>query len=125
MFKTAPNKLQTYFFIGLLLVVTGLMFLLFRPFLSAITIAAILAVVLYPWYQRITLLLRGQKSLAAMLVILLMLLIVIVPFAVIGKQAFNETRSLYQYLSTTSGIQLNQLPDEIEKTIAVFAPDLN
>lgn len=123
--KIIPNKLQIYFFVGLLLIVTGLMFMLFKPFLSAITIAAILAVALYPWYQRITALLGGRKSLAALLVILLMLLVVIAPLTLIGKQTFNETRSLYQYLSTTPGIQLDQLPDEVRKMVVIFAPDLN
>lgn len=125
MTNSASKKLQIYFFVSIFLITIGLMFFIFKPFLSAITISAIIAVVLYPWYQWVVRLLRGHEGLAAFIIITLMLVVVIVPFAFIGKQIFNETLSVYQYLSSPNGVRFDQLPQTVEDLLQKFAPDFN
>ena len=71
--------LVTAFFFALLLVILYGAFLILNPFLTAITWAAILAVLVYPVYAWLMKLLRGRATLAGLIVIVVITLIVIMP----------------------------------------------
>ncbi len=71
--------LVTAFFFALLLLILYGAFLILTPFLTAITWAAILAILFYPVYAALLELMRGRATLAAMTVIFLITIIVIVP----------------------------------------------
>jgi len=73
------NWLVTAFFFTLLLVILYGAFLVLSPFLTAITWAAILAILVYPLYLRLLRLLRGRATVAALMIIAASALIVIVP----------------------------------------------
>ena len=73
------NWLVTAFFFALLSVILYGAFLILSPFLTAITWAAILAVLTYPAYAWVLKLLRGRATLAALLLIVAITLIVIIP----------------------------------------------
>lgn len=111
---------NTYFFFLVLAGVSLVAFLIFKPFLTAILIAAILAVVSqrpYHFFMRLT---HGRRGVSSLLTSLLVVLIVVIPvFVVVGIIA-NEVNAFYaQYLSegnfyqkyVASAVQrLNQVP---------------
>jgi predicted PurR-regulated permease PerM len=66
-----PIWLVTAFFFALFLLILDGAFLILSPFLTAVTWALILAILVYPFYVWLLKLLRGQATLAAVLVIVL------------------------------------------------------
>jgi predicted PurR-regulated permease PerM len=73
------NWLVTAFFFALLSVILYGAFLILSPFLTAITWAAILAVLTYPAYAWVLKLLRGRATPAALILIVAITLMVIIP----------------------------------------------
>lgn len=74
-----PNWLATAFFFTLLTVILYGAFLILTPFLTAITWAVILAILVYPLYAWLLRILRGRSTLAAFTVTAIVILIVIAP----------------------------------------------
>jgi predicted PurR-regulated permease PerM len=66
------------------------------PFLTAITWAAILAILLYPVYAGLLELMRGRATLAAMAVIVVITIIVIAPGVELARFLADEAVSLLQ-----------------------------
>ncbi|MFQ5849456.1 MAG: AI-2E family transporter [Candidatus Binatia bacterium] len=73
------NWLVTIFFFALLLVILYLAFLILSPFLQAILWAAILAIVVYPVYACLLKLLKGRKTIAALIVTILITFLIVFP----------------------------------------------
>ncbi|MGZ8465484.1 MAG: AI-2E family transporter [Candidatus Binatia bacterium] len=71
--------LMTAFFFALLLLILYGAYLIISPFITAITWAVILAILVYPLYAWLLRLLRGRATLAAVIVILSITLLVIAP----------------------------------------------
>ena len=59
-------------------------FVVLRPFMSALLWAAILCTTAWPLYQRLVARLRGQASLAALIMVLLLAVALLTPFIVVG-----------------------------------------
>lgn len=90
------NNLNVYFFGGLLIGITALAYFVLQPFILAIFVAAILAVILQRpqrFFERIT---RGRRSLAALCTSILAISLVMIFFSVIISLVFKEATNLYQ-----------------------------
>lgn len=87
--------LQTVFFLALLAGVLYLSFYIFRPYLSALVLAAVLAVVFDPLHRFFVRLSGGHESLAALLTTGCILVIIILPFIFFGWQLFQEAWQVY------------------------------
>ncbi|MBI2120053.1 MAG: AI-2E family transporter [Parcubacteria group bacterium] len=72
-----------------------LTFFVYQPFLNIIALAAILSVLLHPFYAKILEVCRGKKNIAAVLVIGITLMFVAAPLYFLGTQIFHESRELY------------------------------
>jgi predicted PurR-regulated permease PerM len=88
--------LTTAFFFALLLLILYCAFLILTPFLTAITWAAIMAVLVYPLYERLLKSLRGRATLAALIVIVGITLLVIIPGIELGRFLSEEAAALVQ-----------------------------
>jgi predicted PurR-regulated permease PerM len=97
------KSLQTYFLTTLIIASSIVAFLIFRPFLVALALAAIFAVVLQPLYRIIFLRMDGSPGLAAFATMLLSVVCILVPFAFITVQITDDAQHLYTSLSDGSG----------------------
>jgi predicted PurR-regulated permease PerM len=88
--------LATAFFFALLSLILYGAFLILTPFLTAITWAVILAILVYPLYAWLLQRLRGRANLAAVIVIVVITLLVIAPGIEIVRFLADETVSLVQ-----------------------------
>lgn len=122
--KESYDKLKTVFFFGSLIAIALLLLVVLEPFFGVIAIAAILATVLYPLQQKLVKFFSGNRGLAACLVIVLTLILVFIPLSFIGRQIFNETSAVYEYLQSSS-LGLPQLPPTIQYYVDTLAPNLN
>ncbi|HEY0220611.1 MAG TPA: AI-2E family transporter [Candidatus Paceibacterota bacterium] len=117
------DALQRYFFIGLLLAVSTLIFFIFLPFLEVLVLSAILGVVLSPLYRKISKLLNGREGLSAFIVVLIFLVVFTLPFIFLSVQVLSESKDLYLQLTNDSGINCAQkITSLVEGPIQRFYP---
>ena len=76
-----------------LLLLAGCLLVL-RPFVSALLWAVVLCFSTWPVYRRLLKLLRGRRTLAALLMTLAMILVFLLPFVVIGAAVSDDVRDL-------------------------------
>jgi predicted PurR-regulated permease PerM len=89
------RSLNVYFFFILLFGVGALVFLIFKPFLSAIMIAAILTTLLKRPYHYFENLFRGHKVSSALLTCLLAIFVIVTPLFIVVSLAIAEVNNLY------------------------------
>lgn len=87
-----------------LVIMSVLVFMLFKPFLSAILTAAILAATFHGFYHFL-LKKTGKKAISSLGTCLLILIIIILPTILLFGLVANEVNSFYQKLSTDSVYQ--------------------
>lgn len=68
--------------------------LVLRPFISALLWAAVLCFSTWPLYKRLVWLVRGHRTLAALLMTLAMILVVFLPFVLIAAAVSDDVRDL-------------------------------
>ena len=98
--------------LGLLLYLS---FLLIRPFITIAIWSVVLAVALYPTYERIVRLLGGRRKLAAVLLTLLNLLILIGPVAWLVLGLIDSIRGLTEQLDLSTHVVPS--PPEMVKSL--------
>lgn len=80
-----------------------LAFFIFRPFLYALILATVFAVVFQPIYQRIVNYIRGRQGLAALATILIVIIFIFTPLIFLGIQIFQEAQQLYSVITEGDG----------------------
>ena len=97
------QKVELYFFFIALAAIFILTFFIFLPFLSALAVAAVFAVIFYPLYE---FLLRTVKwkGLTAGITVLLILIIVFVPLSFLGFLLFEQAQDLFSRLGNGAGV---------------------
>ncbi len=93
------TKLQHYTFFGLMLLVTAGFLWLVHSFIIPAVWAVVLALLFHPLCNRLTDLLRGQRSTATILTILIALLLVFVPLFGLGTVVVRQSASVYMAVS--------------------------
>ena len=110
------------------MVVSIVVALIWWPFLKLLALAAILAVLFWPIYQKMVKAFKSEP-LSAIVVILIILFIVMVPLYLIGQLLFNEILGVYSQLKAgsvhISGSELvSSLPLEWQGPAQNFLADL-
>lgn len=114
------KSLTKPFLIILLGLVLVACYFVFRPFLTEIFIAAILASIFYTPYLKLSKFLKGRNNLAALLMCLLLVLIIIIPTVRIviygGQQsveAYSQAVKFFNQHSVNGVLQTSVLPDKL------------
>lgn len=102
------ERVQSYTLIGLLAVTAVLTFLIFKPFLTALSLAAIFAVVLYPLQRHFVTWFSGWPGLSAALTILIATLCLLVPLTFLALNVIGEARDTYVSLTQGTGLANTQ-----------------
>jgi len=103
----------------------------FRPFFSAIAIAAIIDVVFYPLYGRLGRALGGRRALAAGITVIVVVLSLILPVVAMGFLFTKEALELYQALTEKAvngnldAILRYRKWEAVEEWLAAHAPWLD
>ncbi len=87
-----------------LIIMSGLVFMLFKPFLSAILTAAILAATFHSFYYFL-LKKTGKKAISSLLTCLLVLVIIVLPTVTLFGLVANEVNGFYQRVSVDNSYQ--------------------
>ena len=116
------QKIQLAFFIVLLSLSAIMAFMVYRPFLNVIVIALVLAILLYPIYERLLRLFHGWSRTTATIVIVLALLFIITPLTFLSVQIFNQSRDVYISLQSNNVNYLQQVTETINKPLQSHFP---
>ncbi len=97
--------LNTIVFFVVLLAVTAATMTLFAPFVGAIFIAIIFAILFFGMYERLTLRLGDRPRLSSSVMCIFVVLIVVLPLGAVGTLVVNETNDLLQkVVAGTNGV---------------------
>ncbi len=118
------QKLQLAFFIVLFIGIAIVGFLVFLPFLNVLVLAAVLAVVLQPFYLSVKKSFNGREALSALIVVIISAICVLVPLIIIGSNVFEESRDLYLRLSPGDANYLDIIVQNIEEPLSRWFPNL-
>jgi predicted PurR-regulated permease PerM len=115
---------EKVFFFAILLGVGYLVWLLVSPLAGAIALAAIVATVCYPLYERIQKTLpAGRDSLASLLCIVSVLALLIVPILTLGTLIFREAAEIYTLVNTgESSNSFTASLERVETQIQLYIP---
>lgn len=110
------SKSRLYFLLILLLTTATLAFFILRPFLYALVLAVVFAIICQPIYRFVLKVCKNQESLASFVTILLVFAFIFIPLFLLGWQIFQEGQLLYFSLSdnfsNTSLAGLSSLLDQ-------------
>jgi len=116
------QKVQLVFFLILLGLSAVMAFLVYRPFLNVIVISLVLAILLYPIYERILKLFKGWSRTAASVVIVLALVFIITPLVFLSLEIFNQSRDVYISLQSNNINYLQRITETINKPLQAHFP---
>lgn len=111
------------FLLVVLLGAAALVFAIFQPFLTALIMAAVFAVVLNPVYDYLRKFMPRYPSVAALLTVFVTFVVVLVPLAGVGTQIGLEATGLYQ--SFTEGdarARITSLVAQLESSLEARVP---
>ncbi len=97
------QKLRPYFLIVTLAVAAALAVAVFWPFLKPLALAMVFAVVLQGLYRRISNLIGGWPSIAALLTVVVSVFLILLPLSLIGTLVGSQAHSLYVSLEEGGG----------------------
>ncbi len=100
--KISCKKSELYFLLILLAGIFVLAFFIFKPFLYALALAMVFAIVFRPVHKKILVITAGRRGLAALLATVSVFIAVVVPLAFLGIQIFQEAAGLYSSLVQNS-----------------------
>lgn len=120
-----PKTLRPYFLIALIAASAVLAFFIFRPFLTALALAAIFAMTLQPLYQAVLRRMSSSPGLAAFTTMLVAVVCILVPLMFISMQIAGDAQSLYASLSDGSGkVYLDTVSRSVNDSMARSVPSL-
>jgi len=116
---------RPYFLIALIAASAVLAFFIFRPFLTALALAAIFAMTLQPLYQAVLRRMSNSPGLAAFATMLVAVVCILVPLLFISMQIAGDAQNLYSSLSDGSGkVYLDTVFKSVNDTLTRAVPSL-
>jgi len=129
------DKTRNYFLLFIIVVALYILFLLIKPFLSAIFASIILTYALYPLYLFLNKRIK-KESISAFIMVLIVVLLIIIPFAfaanIVSKEAisgYNYFRSrdfsllVSQYFQDNSGDLFKTFVDKVSFALVKFTSE--
>ena len=97
-----------------ILLIIGCFFIL-RPFLSALTWAAIVCFSTWPIYHRVECVLKGKRTLAAMMMTFLVILVVIIPLTALGFSLADNAKEAFRSVDKLLNEGVPDLPAWVDR----------
>lgn len=119
------EHLASNFFLVLVVVTTAIVALIFLPYLNAIVLAIVFAILFGPTYRELQKLFSGNESIAAFVSVILAIIIILVPLVFFGITVFNEAQSVYAGLVSGNSPQISSLVHAASKIFPSVNLDLS
>ncbi|MDP3057272.1 MAG: AI-2E family transporter [bacterium] len=117
------QKSELYFLLILLAGIFILAFFIFSPFLYALILAIVFAIVFESLHKKLLTMTRDRKSLSAFLATISVFTVVVAPLALLGIQIFQEATGLYFSLIENGGAtDLSRIVNDAIQNLKRFSP---
>jgi predicted PurR-regulated permease PerM len=116
------------FFFGLLALTGFMVWQIVAPFVSALSLAAIIVTICYPLYERIrSITPRRNRTVAAFLSTLAVLLLIVLPLVFLSSLVVREVVNFYQTLNVNHGQEMTLASGivQIETLIEQYLPEID
>ncbi|MCL4405050.1 AI-2E family transporter [Patescibacteria group bacterium] len=117
------EHIASNFFLALAIVATALVVLIFLPYLNAIILAIVFAILFGPTYRELRRLFAGNESIAAVAAVILAIVIVLVPLVFFAITVFGEAQSVYLGLVSGNSPQIATLVHAVNKILPSVSLD--
>ena len=119
------QALRPYFLVLFLVGAFALTIAIFWPFLKPLALAAVFAVVLQGLYERVSRLLGGWSSTAALLTVIISVFFILLPLSLVGVLVGNEAHDLYISLEAGNGQStIAQMFLRVDETLGGVLPGI-
>ncbi len=119
----SDKLIEHIFFFAVLVGSAFLMWKLFAPFGGALALAAIIVTICYPLYERLlSIVPRGNKTVASLLAVLSVILIVVLPLSVLASFILREALSVYSLFNSNTYLTFSGQLERIESFMQEFIP---
>ncbi len=102
--------------------VSLLLFYVFAPFLQALALAAVFAVLLQYPYQRVIQFCGGSRTFAASIMVVLVIIFFIVPIFLLGIEIFREAQNVYVTAQGSGAQYLSEFQSAIQTPVRHMVP---
>lgn len=121
------RTLQLGFFIVFLVGVSILFYLIAAPYVGAVFLALITAVLFKPLNERILRNTRGKRNLSALVTVLIILAIIFIPLTLVGNLLLQESAALYNEIQDRNSgtYSLGPVSDTVENFVESRLPGTN
>lgn len=121
------HTLQVGFFIILLLAVVLLFYFVIAPYIAAIFLAIVTAVLFWPINRKIQKFFGNKKGISSVFSVLFVLLIISVPLVIVGNLLVQESTNLYNETlqGETSSYSVSTLVERLESYVDRWFPNNN
>lgn len=116
--EDSSTPFSNYVFMGFLIGVLYLSYLIVHPFLTDLFVATVIAMVFYPVYKKFLKLLKGWKILSALLTIFFMMLAFLIPISLLSGVITGQSLDLYQRIS--KGLQDGTIKKAFDLKLVYF-----
>lgn len=101
--RLSSVTLQYVFFMAIFTATLVVTFLIFKPYLGVLFLAAILAVLFWPLNMKFAAAFKGRRGISAVMTTLVVLLIIIIPLIFLAALLVSEAADIYTYVSGEGG----------------------
>ncbi len=124
--KDVHKTLEYIFLLSILCISGYLMWKLFYPFLGAVALAAIVATICFPLYERIQKHVpKKNASASALIAIVLVVTIIVLPLVLLASFILKEAVSIYDIFNSTEHITAVESLEKIEGVVQTFIPSFS
>jgi len=115
------NSHSQHFMLFCLVASLTVVFLLFQPFLIPLSLAAMLAFLFQPLYQKFLSSTRNHSGLSALATVITAIIVILVPISFLGVLIFQESATVYSMLLAGDHGEVTQvLEDRVSQVLAVL-----
>ncbi len=117
------SSVRPYFLTAVILLVLVVTFWIFKPFLIALSLAAVSSVILRPVFKRILRAMPGWHGSAATLALIVGVLCIMTPLAFISFELFSQTKNVYSSVSQPGTlVHVQRIADSAGERLDAFSP---
>ena len=119
------NELKNPLLIFLLIGVSLLLFLVFKPFFSLLALAAVFAILLHRPYEWLTRIFSGKKDIAAITTVVLMFIFFIAPVFFLGTEIYQEAHGIFGGIHENGSHYIQNIQTVIESPVRQVFPEFS
>jgi len=119
------KRLELIIFSASIVILSVLMFFVFRPFLGIIVLAGVLSVLFHPLNERLVRFFRGKRTLVACMLVIVAFVFLIVPIMFFGLQIFQEAQGFFSLTQVDQGQYLQSFQQNADTLVQHFVPSFS